>query len=287
MSNIKKHSKFKNTGILFELLVRQVTSDLMSNQDSKAVPIIKKFFKGTELSKDYNLYNTILNAPKLSEGKAEALINVVIEQSKKLDTGKLNKEKYNLIREIKKHYDVENFFKAKIDNYKISAAVFNLLESANNKEFTDTKTIIVNKLTILEHVTKELMTEAKVEKKAVEEFMKEDKDIRLLAYRILVEKFNTEYSTLSEEQKGILTEYINNVSDTKQLKLFLNNKIEQVKEEIEGLIPQIEDKVTVIKLTEVLNLIKPISERQSIKDENLVSLMQYYELVKEIKSSLK
>lgn len=286
MSNIKKHSKFKNTGILFELLVRQVTSDLMSNQDSKAVPIIKKFFKGTELSKDYNLYNTILNAPKLSEGKAEALINVVIEQSKKLDTGKLNKEKYNLIREIKKHYDVENFFKAKIDNYKISAAVFNLLESANNKEFTDTKTIVVNKLTILEHVTKELMTEAKVEKKAVEEFMKEDKDIRLLAYRILVEKFNTEYSTLSEEQKGILKEYINNVSDTKQLKLFLNNKIEQVKEEIEGLIPQIEDKVTVIKLTEVLNLIKPISERQSIKDENLVSLMQYYELVKEIKSSL-
>jgi hypothetical protein len=286
MSNIKKHSKFKNTGILFELLVRQVTSDLMSNQDSKAVPIIKKFFKGTELSKDYNLYNTILNAPKLSEGKAEALINVVIEQSKKLDTGKLNKEKYNLIREIKKHYDVENFFKAKIDNYKISAAVFNLLESANNKEFTDTKTIIVNKLTILEHVTKELMTEAKVEKKAVEEFMKEDKDIRLLAYRILVEKFNTEYSTLSEEQKGILKEYINNVSDTKQLKLFLNNKIEQVKEEIEGLIPQIEDKVTVIKLTEVLNLIKPISERQSIKDENLVSLMQYYELVKEIKSSI-
>lgn len=286
MSNIKKHSKFKNTGILFELLVRQVTSDLMSNQDSKAVPIIKKFFKGTELSKDYNLYNTILNAPKLSEGKAEALINVVIEQSKKLDTGKLNKEKYNLIREIKKHYDVENFFKAKIDNYKISAAVFNLLESANNKEFTDTKTIVVNKLTILEHVTKELMTEAKVEKKAVEEFMKEDKDIRLLAYRILVEKFNTEYSTLSEEQKGILKEYINNVSDTKQLKLFLNNKIVQVKEEIEGLIPQIEDKVTVIKLTEVLNLIKPISERQSIKDENLVSLMQYYELVKEIKSSL-
>jgi hypothetical protein len=286
MSNIKKHSKFKNTGILFELLVRQVTSDLMSNQDSKAVPIIKKFFKGTELSKDYNLYNTILNAPKLSEGKAEALINVVIEQSKKLDTGKLNKEKYNLIREIKKHYDVENFFKAKIDNYKISAAVFNLLESANNKEFTDTKTIIVNKLTILEHVTKELMTEAKVEKKAVEEFMKEDKDIRLLAYRILVEKFNTEYSTLSEEQKGILKEYINNVSDTKQLKLFLNNKIVQVKEEIEGLIPQIEDKVTVIKLTEVLNLIKPISERQSIKDENLVSLMQYYELVKEIKSSI-
>jgi hypothetical protein len=287
MSNIKKHSKFKNTGILFELLVRQVTSDMMSNQDSKAVSIIRKYFKETELSKEYNVYNTILNAPKLSEAKAETLINAVLDQNKKINSDKLNKEKYNLIREIKKHYDVENFFKAKIDNYKIFAATYNLLEISKSKEFSDTKPLIVNKITLLEHITKELMSESKVEKKAVQEFMKEDKDVRILAYRILVEKFNTQYSNLSEEQKGILKEYINNVSDTKQLKEFLNNKIDQVKEEIENLIPQIEDKVTTIKLNEVLNLIKPISSKQSIKDENLVSIMQYYELVKEIKSSLK
>lgn len=287
MSTIKKHSKYKNTGILFELLVRQVTSDMMSNQDSKAVSVIKKFFKGTELSKEYNLYNTIINAPKLSEGKAEALINVVLEQSKKLDKEKLSKEKYNLIREIKKHYDVENFFRAKIDNYKTSAAIYNILESTNDKAFTDTKTLVVNKLTILEHVTKELMDASKIEKKAVQEFMKEDKDIRILAYRILVEKFNNQYSVLSEDQKLILKEYINNISDTKQLKVFLNNKTQEVKLQIENLIPKIEDKVTTIKLNEVLTLIKPISERQSIKEDNLVSLMQYYELVKEIKSSIK
>jgi hypothetical protein len=284
MSTIKKHSKYKNTGILFELLVRQVTSDMMSNQDSKAVSIIKKFFKGTEMSKEYGLYNTIINAPKLSEGKAESLINVVLEQGKKLQRDKLNKEKYNLIREIKKHYEVENFFKAKVDNYKLSAAIYNLIESTNDRNYTDTKTIVVNKLTILEHVTKELMTESKIEKKAVEEFMKEDKDIRILAYKILVEKFNTQYNVLSDDQKLILKEYINNISDTKQLKVFLNNKISEVRYEIENLIPKIEDKVITIKLNEVLTLIKPISERQSIKEDNLVSLMQYYELVKEIKS---
>jgi hypothetical protein len=287
MSTIKKHSKYKNTGILFELLVRQVTSDMMSNQDSKSVSIIKKFFKGTEMSKEYGLYNTIINAPKLSEGKAESLINVVLEQSKKLQKEKLNKEKYNLIREIKKHYDVENFFKAKIDNYKLSAAIYTLIESTNDRSYTDTKTIVVNKLTILEHVTKELMTESKIEKKAVEEFMKEDKDIRILAYKILVEKFNTQYNILSDDQKQILKEYINNISDTKQLKVFLNNKIEQVKSEIEKLVPKIDDKITTIKINEVLNLIQPISERKSIKEDNLVSLMQYYELVKEIKLSLK
>jgi hypothetical protein len=287
MSTIKKHSKYKNTGILFELLVRQVTSDMMSNQDSKSVSIIKKFFKGTEMSKEYSLYNTIINAPKLSEGKAESLINVVLDQSKKLEREKLNKEKYNLIREIKKYYDVENFFKAKIDNYKLSAAIYNLIESTNDRNYTDTKTIVVNKLTILEHVTKELMTESKIEKKAVEEFMKEDKDIRILAYKILVEKFNTQYNILSDDQKQILKEYINNISDTKQLKVFLNNKIEQVKSEIEKLVPKIDDKITTIKINEVLNLIQPISERKSIKEDNLVSLMQYYELVKEIKLSLK
>ena len=259
----------------------------MSNQDSKSVSIIKKFFKGTEMSKEYGLYNTIINAPKLSEGKAESLINVVLEQSKKLQKEKLNKEKYNLIREIKKHYDVENFFKAKIDNYKLSAAIYTLIESTNDRNYTDTKTIVVNKLTILEHVTKELMTESKIEKKAVEEFMKEDKDIRILAYKILVEKFNTQYNILSDDQKQILKEYINNISDTKQLKVFLNNKIEQVKSEIEKLVPKIDDKITTIKINEVLNLIQPISERKSIKEDNLVSLMQYYELVKEIKLSLK
>jgi len=286
MNSNVKHSKFKNTGILFELLVRQVTSDMMSNQDSKAVNIIKKYFKNTEISKEYSLYNTVNNSPKLSEGKAESLINVVIEQSKKLDHNKLNKEKFNLIKEIRNNYDVDNFFKAKIDNYKTFAALYNLLESQYNKKFTDTKFLVTNKIVILEHITKELMSESKIEKKAVQEFMKEDKDVRILAYRILVEKFNTQYSDLSEDQKSVLKEYINNISDTKQLKEFLNSKFSTIKEEIEDLIPLIDDKVVAIKLNEVLNFIKPISPKQNIKDEDLVSLMNYYELIKEIKVNL-
>jgi len=286
MAIVKKHSKYKNTNILFELLVRQVTSDMMSNQDSVAVNVIKKYFKGTELSKEYNLYNVIINSQPLSEGKAESLVNVIIEQSKKLNREKLNKEKYNLIKEIKKHYDVENFFKAKIDNYKISAAIYNLIESTVNKEYTNVSNLLSNKTTILEHITKEVI-DTKLEKTAVNEFMKEDKDIRLLAYKILVEKFNKQYETLSDDQKEILKEYINNISDTKQLKIFLNKKINEVKSEVISLIPKIEDKVTTIKLNEIATLIQPISDRQSIKDSNLVHIMQYYELVKEIKLSLK
>ena len=280
-----KHSKYKNTGILFELLVRQATSDLMSNTDPKAVKIFKKYFTDTELGKEYNLYNTVLNAPKLNENKAEILVSTITEQAKKLDRVKLDKEKYNLIKEIKKHYDLDNFFKAKIETYKIYASIYTLIENQISKEFSDTKQLITNKLTLLEHITKESLTERKVASKVVEEFMKEDKEIRVLAYKILVEKFNDKYSGLSENQKDLLKEYINNISDTKKLRTYLNTKLLEVKTEITGFKSTTKDRVLQIKLNEVLNFIKPMSPNESIKDEVLIGLMQYYQLISELKAT--
>jgi len=279
-----KHSKYKNTGVLFELLVRQSTSDLMSNKDPKAVKIFKKYFTNTELGKEYNLYNTIVNAPKLNETKAEMLISTVLDQAKKLNRERLDKEKYNLIKEIKKHYDIDDFFKAKIDTYRIHASIYTLLESLNVKEATNTKQIVTNKLTLLEHVTKESLTERKVASKVVEEFMKEDKEIRILAYKILVEKFNEKYASLSAEQRDLLKEYINNVSDTKKLRTYLNTKLLEVKTELVGIKSNVGDKVLQIKLNEVLNFIKPLGPNESIKDEVLIGLMQYYQLISELKA---
>jgi hypothetical protein len=278
-----KHSKYKNTGILFELLVRQATSDLMSKKDPQAVKIIKKYFSNTELNREYNLYNTVLNSPKLNESKAEMLISTIIDQAKKLDRERLGKEKYNLIKEIKKHYSIEDFFKTKVDTYKVYGAIFTLIESQVSKQYSNTKQIITNKLTLLEHVTKESLTERKVASKVVEEFMKEDKEIRSLAYKILIEKFNDKYSDLSTEQKDLLKEYINNISDTVQLKTYLNTKLLEVKSEISSLKESIKDKTTQIKLAEVLNFIKPIGPKEAVKDETLVGLMQYYQLIQEIK----
>ena len=280
-----KHSKYKNTGVLFELLVRQSTSDLMSNIDSKAVKIFKKYFTNTELSKEYNLYSTVLNAPKLNESKAEVLVSTIIEQAKKLDREKIDKEKYNLIREIKKHYDLDNFFKAKIETYKVYASVYTLIENQLSSTMNDTKQIITNKLSLLEHITKESLTERKVASKVVEEFMKEDKEIRVLAYKILVERFNEKYSSLSREQRDLLKEYINNISDTKKLKTYLNTRLLEVKTEIIGFKENTKDKVLQIKLNEVLNFIKPIAVNESIKDEVLIGLMQYYQLISELKAT--
>ena len=279
-----KHSKYRNTGVLFELLVRQATSDLMSKKDPQAVKIFKKYFTNTELSKEYNLYNTVLNAPKLTESKAELLITTITEQAKKLDRSKLDKEKYNLIREIKKHYDLDNFFKAKIPTYKIYAAVYTIVEAQLSKDFSSTDQLVTNKLTLLEHITKESLTERKVASKVVEDFMKEDKEIRMLAYRILVEKFNEKYAVLSEAQKDLLKDYINNISDTKQLKESLNTRLSVVKDELTGLKKSVTDQVIKIKLNEIINLIKPLTQKESIKDEVLIGLMQYYQLIEELKA---
>ena len=277
-----KHSKFRNTGVLFELLVRQTTSDLINNQDSKAVKILKKYFTNTELGKEYSLYKTFCSPEKLSEAKAEMLISTILEQYNKLDREKINKLKYNLIKEIKSNYDLDNFFKAKVDNYKPYASVYTILESQNSKSM-DTKQVLLNKINLLEHLTGTTLDNAKASPSLVQEFMKEDKEIRLLAYKILVEKFNNKYKNFSERQKSILKEYITNVSDTKNLRVYLNGELKKIKTELTELKDTTKDQVTRIKLEEVLKFIKPLNEGHSIKDETITGILQYCDLIDELK----
>lgn len=279
-----KHSKFRNTGILFELLVRQTSSDLLRNQDSKAVKILKKYFLNTELGKEYGLYNTFANSPKLEESKAEMLISTIIEQYKKLDINKINKLKYNLIKEIKANYDLDNFFKAKIDNYKAFASVFTIFESQYSKSL-DTKQVLLNKINLLEHLVKENLEDKKASTSLVKEFMKEDKEIRLLAHKILIEKFNKKYQNLSDLQKQILKEYVTNISDTKNLKVYLNEQINFIKNELTSISKSTKDQVVKIKLEEVIKFLVPIKENQNIKDETVTGILQYFDLLEELKKS--
>jgi hypothetical protein len=277
-----KHSKFRNPGVLFELLVRQTTADLLQNKDSKAVKILKKYFTETELSREYSLYNSFITTEKLNESKAELFINTIVEQYKKLDYEKLKKEKYNLIREIKSNYDLDNFFKAKIDNYKSYASIYIVLESQNNK--TNVNQVLSSKITMLEHICGEEVKEKPASTQILEEFMKQDKEIRLLAYKILVEKFNKKYVGLSQDQKDVLKEYINNISDTKNLKVYLNKRLTEIKSTLVEMSNSVKDQVTSIKLKEVVKFIKPIHENETIKDETVSTLLQYYDLINEIKN---
>ena len=278
-----KHSKFRNTGILFELLVRQIAADTLANNDPKAVKIIKRFFTNSELAKEHKLYHTIITAPRLSEAKAETLISTTVDMAKKLDKLKLDKEKYNLIKEIKKQYDLETFFQSKISNYKVLASAYTLFEASMVNKFIEPKLIIINKITLLEHITKKPLTETKVQSDIDKQLRGESKEVRLLAYRMLIEKFNNKYSVLNNRQKLVLKEYINKQSDPAQLKEYINSSLISVKNELTELKSKIDDKVTEIKLNEVINLINPIPAKASVKDEHVISLLQYFQLTEEIK----
>ena len=278
-----KHSKYKNTGILFELLVRQVTADTLNGGQSPALTIIKKYFVKSELGKELKLYETLNKTNKITEAKANLLIQTILESSKKLNRSSLRRQKYNLINEIKEHYDLDEFFKTKLTNYKSYAALYTLIEAEHTTDATNPTQLIDNKFTLLEHLSTPVIKEEKVKDEVLQEFQTYDKDVRLLTYKILLEKFNGKYSSLYESQKEVLKEFITSVDSTPKLRTFYNTRIQQLKEELAIISQTITDKAVQIKLNEVLPLIVEVEKNQSIKNENIVDLLQYCELVEELK----
>jgi len=280
-----KHSKYKNTGIIFELLVRQVTSDTLNGETSNALNIIKTFFVKSELGKELKLYESLNKNTQLHESQANILIQTLLESSRRLNRGALRREKYNLINEIKKHYNLEEFFKFKLPNYKAYASFYTLLEIANIDKFVNPEILVQNKMTLLEYLSTSPITEEKVTNDIIEEFKTYDSDVRMLAYKLMLEKFNGKYADLYPSQKEILKEFITSVDSTPKLKNYYNEKVVSIKEELNQLTENINNKVILIKLQEVLPLIKEIDKQGSIKNEDIANLLLYTELLEELRKN--
>jgi hypothetical protein len=277
-----KHSKYKNTGILFELLVRQITADTLSGKDSKATNILKKYFVKTELGREYKLYETLTKYKNLTNSKAEVVITSVIESSKNLNRGALKRQKYNLIQELSKHYSLEEFFQTKLPNYKAYAALYTLVEIYNSEMLSNPDQIISNKIAILEGLTTKPISKKKVEDDLMVEFQSYDKDLRILTYRVLLEKFNGKYASLNNNQKTVLKEFINSIDSTPKLRDFYNTKITEIKSELNKFSKKTTEKVIQIKLNEVTKLLSPLGKTSNVGNDDLVNLLQYYELLEEL-----
>ena len=285
MTQKLKHSKIKNTSILFELLTRQITADVLAGKSTKSVKIVKKFFnEKTELGKELQLYRLLSEKHYESESRANNLMGVVLKSRKKINNSKLRNEKYNLIKEIKENYNVDDFFNGRISNYKLLASIYNVFQAETvNKIFNPEQTINA-RFTVLEHITSKKISSTEAKAQVLKEYNKSDKDLRLLAYQILVDKFNTKYKTLNESQKNLLKNYINNVSNTNSLKEFVNIESKVIKKELKKHLPNITDKITKIKLTEAVNQIGNLTKGKIVNEKQVLTLMRYYELVKEIEN---
>lgn len=270
-----KHSKVKNTGLIFELLVRQVASDTMNNRDSKALRILKRSFKPNSLlSQELKLYRS-LHEEKFVNAKAETFVTAVTSARKTINEALLKSEKYNLIKEIRSAFNIEDFFKSRVNNYKLHAAIYKLFEHA---EADDPKEYVENKFAILEHVA----TVAKKPLDTKSALVAEQKDLRILASKIMVEKFNEKYSVLSKSQKHLLREYINNVTNSTELKKYILRETKSLQEQLTKLKTTIPSKVLRIKLTEVANLLTQINKKHVIEDKDVLTMLKYYELVDEL-----
>ena len=277
-----KHSKYKNTGILFELLVRQITADTLKGVESPAIGLLKKYFVKTSLGREYKLYESILKSKVVSENKASLFISTTLDSSKKFSRGSLKKQKYNLINEIKSHYNLDNFFGAKIKDYKELAALYTLIEGTNSEKPVDTNQLVNNKITLLEFLTKQEVS-TKQKDIVLEEFSTYDNDTRILTYKILLERFNAKYDTLSDDQKRVLKEFIYSVDSTPSLREFYNDKINELKNTLIENSKNIKDQVTKIKIEEVSKYLVELDKTDKVGNDNLVDLLQYYELIQEIK----
>lgn len=284
-----KHSKFKNTGILFELLVRQITLEVLNGDNTeKAKQIVQEFFKqGTELNKELRLYDLLSQEKYSTESRADKFIDTVNEAHKKINAQQLRKEKFNLIKKINESFDVDTFLSSPVSNYKVLASIYKIFE-AKSVENYDVKDIFNSKITLIENITSKPATQKREEKKQlVEEYRKQDQDIRLLTYKILVETFNKKYSNLNKEQKSLLREYINNVNNTSKFKDYILKEIPNIVKELKSISGRIEDKVTTIKLNETISILENTKIKKVVSDKHVSSVMIAYELIKELKTRIK
>jgi hypothetical protein len=281
-----KHNKLKNTGILFELLSTQITSDMINNKPSPAIDILKKFFKKDSiLNKELSMYQTLMKEKYSNEERANRLLDEVLKLNLSINKTALRREKYNLIKEIKESYILENFFRNKINNYKIYASIYKLLENADFN-FSPSE-IVTSRFTLVEFITSKPSDGKTVRSQIIEEYSKHDTDVRKLAYKIMIDKFNDKYQDLGVREKNLLREYINNITDSPKMKEYLNSELSKVKTSLNKKVNKIADSTVKIKMNEVFNIIDSTISKKKFDESTLLTVLHIYKLDDEIKSITK
>jgi len=276
-----KHSKIKNTGVLFELLVRQITTDTLNGiEKSPALNIVKEYFsKGKALKKELDLYSSLTKEKFASSSKAEKFLDMVLIERTKITSTELKRQKYNLIKEIGRNYSLDTFFRTKINNYRVNASIYQLFEGINSTEVKNPRLILNFRETIVEHVISN--SPKSQQEKMIKEYSKQDKSMRLLSYKVLLEKFNEKYGkALNTGQKVLLKKYIS--GQNQKLVEYLNVEAKSSKTKINAFANKINDKITVIKLKEVSNQLDKIQNAKTPTDSYLTTMMNVYELIQEL-----
>jgi hypothetical protein len=263
------------------MLVRKLTSETLSSDKSVTIDIIKKYFgKNTELSQELNLYNSLLKEHRFkTEASAYEYIRMIKSAHDKINQNSLRRQRYNLVKEISEKFKFEDISKIHINNYKVLASInmiFEHAESDNPLQLMECKRVIASNTLLTENTN--------IKKDSViEKFQTQSKDMRLLTYKLLVDKFNEKYSGLTEDQKHLLNKYVTNVNDTTMLREYVQKIIPNIKKQLFAEAKRIDDKVVKIKVEKLSEMLCNVENIKVIKESHILSLLRYFDLIKELK----
>jgi hypothetical protein len=262
------HNKKRNTAFLYEVLIRELTKSVVQKdlkRRAAIVGLVKEFFNNNSvLKRDLKLYNEIIESRGVNKQDAEKILVYVKKERDNLNSEKLFQEQTQLVNKIHNTLsgDVLSNF---VPNYKALASIYQM--------FSPT-TKIKNKV-LVENVVVDYMTTKM-------DTITEENKINHATMRIFSSKFNNHYNGLLEEQKVLLSKYVSSFSDNGlELKVYLNDEIGRIKEEIQKVKYQGE-------LKEKLNKVSTIIENfkgELINEDMLKQIMKMQQLVREIQSN--
>lgn len=218
-----KHSKIKNTGLIYQMLIKKIIEQKIDGKKPVAYNIFKSYFNNNKvLGQQLTIYNALLKSNFNNIQKANILLKQIMNIRMKLDDVKLDKEKYFCIKQIKKNYDLKQFFSSNIPNYKLHASIYKIFQSLKLVKYDPTQ-VAKSKGQLLQYIIRPAQ-EIKLDQD-LQFFKKQPKQQRQKAIELMVENFNNKYDSLNEKQKNIIQKYTYTLSSQKPLLQHIEKQI--------------------------------------------------------------
>lgn len=277
------HSKYKNTYLIFEFLIRQLTNEMMSGvaiKESNAYQIIQKNFSSGLLKEELTLYQALVDNKLSKTYSAEILLNECIKRYKSLNKRKLDAMRYNLVKKIKECYDIDKLFSTQVEQYKEAGSVYFLFETVKNRD-------ILNESKFAGDIMGNLLS-PKEKKKSIQIFecIKEaSQEDREMAFKMMVNSFNKKFSSaLNENQKEFIQDYTyNHTNENGWIKKHLNRIKRSIISESKNLDDSIYGQnILKIKLKECVKVIDYIAKKKVLNEDDHTKVIQSYKLIDQL-----
>lgn len=281
-----KHSKIKNTGLIYQVLIRQIITEGINNKDVKSLEILKSHFKkNSQLYKQLQLYKMLKQSKFDNQKKADQFIQKILEFRTRLDNKKIKNQKYSCVKQMIDKYDIKQLFSIPIQQYKTYASIYKLFQSACEKNMYNPTNIVQSRYNITTQLLANNSSKTQNSDQILEQFKKQSKQIKTLALRQLIKNYNKKYSSLNTQQRNVLKQYINNITNHNSMNQYIHKMIPLMNSRIKTLLDGISnnDEVLKIKLVEVKNNMSKVNNIKTI-DDKVYTVLNILQLLKQVQS---